>query len=144
MILPINIHYSDRTILEDWIQPEPSAGIGHSLIIIGYGFGASPFDSIKEEPNGKDYFIVRDSFGYQEIHYNIAVDELLPIIDVYFSLGEISSVNEEPAFDASDLSPEDVKAIQEKIMGKFHPLDPERKKLPWESGGRIDFDESDF
>ncbi len=88
MILPINIKYSDRTILEDWIQPEPSAGIGHSLIIAGYGHGSSPFDSAKDEPNGKDYFVVRDSFGEREIHYNISVDELLPIIEVYFSLGK--------------------------------------------------------
>ncbi len=86
-IIPIAIRHSSRSVLEDWIQPEPVSNDSHALIIIGFGFGSSPFDSAREEAIGKDYLIVRDSFGDREIHYKVASDELLPLIEQVFVLG---------------------------------------------------------
>ena len=63
-------------------------------VIVGYGEGIDPKDMVE-----KPYFILRDSFVNQPMHYKVAGDELLPRIQELHKITEVEHVN---------LIPEDV------------------------------------
>ena len=74
---------------EDWLHiPPMTTGIGHVAVIVGYGQSIDPRDMME-----KPYFILRDSFVDQPMHYKVAVDELLPRITELHKITEVEHVN---------------------------------------------------
>ena len=74
---------------EDWLHiPPMTTGILHIAVIVGYGQSIDPRDMVE-----KPYFILRDSFVDQPMHYKVAVDELLPRITELHKITEVEHVN---------------------------------------------------
>ena len=77
---------------EDWLHiPPMTTGTGHVAVIVGYGQSIDPRDMVE-----KPYFILRDSFVDQPMHYKVAVDELLPRIAKLHKITEVEHVNPIP------------------------------------------------
>ena len=78
---------------EDWLHiPPMGTGILHTALIVGYGEGIDPRDMVK-----KPYFILRDSFVDEPIHYKVAADELLPQIRNISKITEVVHLNPIPS-----------------------------------------------
>ncbi len=78
---------------EGWLHiPPMNTGIQHTALIVGYGEGIDPRDMIK-----KPYFILRDSFVDEPIHYKVAADELLPQIRNLHKITQVVHLNPTPS-----------------------------------------------
>lgn len=77
---------------EDWLHiPPMGTRISHVAVIVGYGQRIDPRDMVE-----KPYFILRDSFVDQPMHYKVAADELLPIISELHKITKVEHVNPIP------------------------------------------------
>lgn len=81
----VSIKYDGRTIREDWIRPEPVSPLAHAINVVGYGQAFDPFDL-----QYKTYFLIRDSFTPQPIHYRVSSEELIPLIQTVIKVIEVN------------------------------------------------------
>ena len=83
---PVLVIDSDaRSEIENWINIKPDGSVAHVLIVVGYGTSdIDPF-TLRKGP----YFIVRDSFTSQAIHYKVSAENLL---DHSYSLFKVNQL----------------------------------------------------
>ncbi|MBY0369322.1 hypothetical protein K2X33_01465 [bacterium] len=101
-VTPAILHkYSARSVQEDWIRPEPVSELAHASNLVGYGTAIDPFDLQR-----KSYFVVRDSFVDTEIHYRVAAEEIVPLIEGGAKVLAVETLAEAPMYKTEIPGPE--------------------------------------
>ncbi len=86
----VGISTDHRLFAEDWIKIEKDSGIGHALEVIDMGMGVDPFDDQR-----KPYFLIRDSFVNDKIHFKVAVENFMPYVRHLWHVGDVKQIKQD-------------------------------------------------